>query len=129
MAALKDSPEKASGSAASSSAATLDASLFVSQHGRDDNLLQTIDRLKKQQAEHAAAKKKVATELRNCKKRKMRIVHKAKELTNEDLVEVLRFRAKGGDKQAEPLAADSQQSETNGESASPVEDQQGDTGA
>ena len=107
----------------------MDAGKFIADHGSETALLKTIDDLRKQQKEQADARKKLTKELRNAKKRKARIVKKARELSNEDLVEVMRFRARVAGKEAEPVAAHSHASKHNGEDESRPQGHEGDTGA
>ena len=51
-----------------------------------------VDRLKKQQAELRAAKKRITAELRNATKTKSRLKKRAKLLTDADLLEVIQLR-------------------------------------
>ena len=109
MSACEDSQERVLSSAASSSGRVEDTGKFISENARETALLKTIDDLRKQQKEQAGARKNTK-ELENAKKRKARIVRKARELSNEDLVEVMRFRARFAGNAAEPVAARSQAS-------------------
>ena len=58
-------------------------------------LLDTIDRLKKQQRDMKAERKRIATELRNAEKRRARLRKKANQLSVVDLVDILKIRACG----------------------------------
>lgn len=64
-------------------------------------LLDTIDRLKKQQRDLKAAKKRLSTELRNAEKRRGRLRKKAKQLSDQDLLDVLKMRASGASSSSE----------------------------
>ena len=57
-----------------------------------ESLLESIKRLKEQQAAMKAAKKDVQRELRNATKRRQRLKKQARQLTDKDLVEVLQMR-------------------------------------
>ena len=57
-----------------------------------ESLLESIKRLKEQQAAMKAAKKEVQRELRNATKRRQRLKKQARQLTDKDLVEVLQMR-------------------------------------
>ena len=107
----------------------MDAGKFIADHGSETALLKTIDDLRKQQKEQAGARKKLTKELRNAQKAKGQGHEKARELSNEDLVEVMRFRARVAGKEAEPVAAHSHASKHNGEDESRPQGQEGDTGA
>ena len=67
--------------------------------------------------------------MKNAKKRKARIVRKARELSNEDLIEVMRFRARFAGNAVEPVAAASQASKQDAEDASSPEGREGDPSA
>ena len=72
-----------------------------------ESLLESIKRLKDQQAAMKAAKKDVQRELRNATKRRQRLKKQARQLTDKDLVEVFQMRKESipavGD--GEPTAA------------------------
>ena len=57
-----------------------------------ETLLESIKRVKEQQAAMKAAKKDVQRELRNATKRRQRLKKQARQLTDKDLVEVLQMR-------------------------------------
>ena len=57
-----------------------------------ETLLESLERLKEQQAAMKAAKKDVQRELRNATKRRQRLKKQARQLTDKDLVEVLQMR-------------------------------------
>ena len=63
--------------------------------GTGSELLDTIGRLKKQQRDMKAERKRLASELRNAEKRRARLRKKAKQLSDQDLVDVLKMRASG----------------------------------
>lgn len=63
--------------------------------GTGSELLDSIERLKKQQRDMKAERKRLAAELRNAEKRRARLRKKAKQLSVEDLVDVLKMRACG----------------------------------
>ena len=63
--------------------------------GTGSELLDTIERLKKQQRDMKAERKRLAAELRNAEKRRGRLRKKAKQLSDQDLVDVLKMRASG----------------------------------
>ena len=129
MSACEDSQERGPSSAASSSGRVEDTGKFISENARETGLLKTIADLRKQQKEQADARKKITKELKNAKKRNARIVRKARELSNEDLVEVMRFRARFAGNVAEPVAARSQASKQGAEDASSPEGHVGDPSA
>ena len=64
-----------------------------SSGGAGSELLDSIERLKKQQRDLKAEKKRIATQLKNAEKRRSRLRRKAKLLSDQDLVEVLQMRA------------------------------------
>lgn len=125
MSACEDSQERVPSSAASSSGRVEDTGKFISENARDQALLKTIADLRQKQKEQTDAKKKITKELKNAKKRKARIVKKARELSNEDLVEVMRFRARFAGNAAEPVAAASQASKQDADDASSHEGHEG----
>lgn len=63
--------------------------------GTGSELLDTIGRLKKQQRDMKAERKRLASELRNAEKRRARLRTKAKQLSDQDLLDVLKMRASG----------------------------------
>lgn len=63
--------------------------------GTGSELLDTIGRLKKQQRDMKAERKRLASELRNAQKRRARLRFKAKQLSDQDLLDVLKMRASG----------------------------------
>lgn len=58
----------------------------------DHDISARIDDLKKLQAEMNAAKKRAAKNLKNLQRKKSRLCGKAKQLTDEDLLQVLKLR-------------------------------------
>ena len=63
------------------------------QGGGADELLNSIGRLKEEQAALRAEKKKVGKALKNAEKRRSRLKKKARQLSDTDLVAVLQMRA------------------------------------
>ena len=63
------------------------------QGGGADELLNSIGRLKEEQAALRVEKKKVAKALKNAEKRRSRLKKKARQLSDTDLVAVLQMRA------------------------------------
>lgn len=95
----------AAGSAAADMAG--DAGVALGPHPAQETLLESIKRLKDQQAAMKAAKVDVQKQLRNAVKRRHRLKKQARQLTDKDLVEVLQMRKESmpavGD--GEPTAA------------------------
>ena len=58
----------------------------------EDGLSASIQKLKKKQAELRLAKRDLAKDLRNAERRKKRLRSRARQLTDEDLVQVLMLR-------------------------------------
>jgi hypothetical protein len=58
----------------------------------NESLLDSIGRLKEQQAALRAERKKVAKDLRNAERRKNRLKRKARQLTDADLLQVMQMR-------------------------------------
>jgi hypothetical protein len=79
--------------AAAAEPAAAAAAALVDKSGDGEDLLQQIARLKREQNLMRANKKKIAKELRNAERRKARLKRKARQLTDTDLVEVIRLRA------------------------------------
>jgi len=92
------------------------AALAVSP--RKESLMESIKRLKDEQAALKAAKKDLQKELKNACKRRNRLKKRARQLTDHDLVEVLRMRKEFSTMEvvAEPPAA-AAASDENGEGA------------
>ena len=74
-----------------------------------DTLTEHLRRLKDQQVREKEARKKLAAEIRNAERRKSRLRKRAKQLTDEDLLQVLMFR-----KAARQSQENTQQSEEPG---------------
>ena len=95
----------AAGSAAADMAG--DAGDALGRHPAQETLLESIKRLKDQQAAMKAAKVDVQRQLKNATKRRQRLKKQARQLTDKDLVEVLQMRKESipavGD--GEPTAA------------------------
>ena len=95
----------AAGSAAADMAG--DAGGALGRHPAQETLLESIKRLKDQQAAMKAAKVDVQRQLKNATKRRQRLKKQARQLTDKDLVEVLQMRKESipavGD--GEPTAA------------------------
>jgi hypothetical protein len=80
----------AAGSAAADMAG--DGGDALGRHPAQETLLESIKRLKDQQAAMKAAKVDVQKQLRNAVKRRQRLKKQARQLTDKDLVEVLQMR-------------------------------------
>ena len=80
----------AAGSAAANMAG--DAGDALGRHPAQETLLESIKRLKDQQAAMKAAKVDVQRQLKNATKRRQRLKKQARQLTDKDLVEVLQMR-------------------------------------
>ena len=80
----------AAGSAAADMAG--DAGDALGRHPAQETLLESIKRLKDQQAAMKAAKVDVQRQLKNATKRRQRLKKQARQLTDKDLVEVLQMR-------------------------------------
>jgi ribosomal protein L12E/L44/L45/RPP1/RPP2 len=84
-----------------------DAGVALGRNPAQETLLESIKRLKDQQAAMKAAKVDVQKQLRNAVKRRHRLKKQARQLTDKDLVEVLQMRKESmpavGD--GEPTAA------------------------
>ena len=94
MADYDATQENFAGQGSSSSSSISSATSWMQQHSNEDDLLDTIQRLKEQQKEQRLERKALTKSIRNATKRKGRLLKKAKELTNEDLIEVMRFRVR-----------------------------------
>ena len=94
MADYDATQENVAGQGSSSSSSISSTTSWMQQHSNEDDLLDTIQRLKEQQKEQRLERKALTKSIRNAKKRKGRLLKKAKELTNEDLIEVMRFRVR-----------------------------------
>ena len=81
---------RAAGSAAADMAG--DAGVALGRNPAQETLLESIKRLKDQQAAMKAAKVDVQKQLRNAVKRRHRLKKQARQLTDKDLVEVLQMR-------------------------------------
>ena len=104
MADYDATQENFAGQGSSSSSTISSTTSWMQQHSNEDDLLDTIQRLKEQQKEQRLERKALTKSIRNATKRKGRLLKKAKELTNEDLIEVMRFRVR---KAAVPDSAES----------------------
>lgn len=80
----------AAGSAAANMAG--DAGDALGRHPPQETLLESIKRLQVQQAAMKAAKMDVQRQLKNATKRRQRLKKQARQLTDQDLVEVLLMR-------------------------------------
>jgi hypothetical protein len=80
-------PSGASSAAGAAAEATADG-----RRQPKDNLMDSIRKLKEQQAVIKAEKQRVAKELKNACKRRNRLKKRARQLTDVDLVEVLQMR-------------------------------------
>ena len=81
--------------AASSSAAAAEPSTeaILEQLGkRTDKLQDSIQALRGQRDDLSLKRKEINKELKNSKRRKQRLASKAKEMTNEDLLDVINMR-------------------------------------
>ena len=121
----KGSQKRCAGESSSSSSALAKANDFVAQHGREHDLLETIQALRKEQKEQREKRKQITKSLRNAKKRKMRIQKKAQALSNEDLVELMKLRSFAVTKEPEPVAGSGQGQKKDDEA--PPEDGDGNT--
>ena len=72
-----------------------------------DVLKSQIDELKAEQASQRAKRKKVNKDLRNCEKRRQRLKKRAKMLSDDDLIAVLRMRAGSGVSRSSDVASSS----------------------
>lgn len=66
------------------------------------NLLEHIERLKKEQKDLKTEKKRVAKELKNAEKRRARLRKRAKQLSDGDLLEVIKMRASTSSSSTQP---------------------------
>jgi hypothetical protein len=80
----------AAGSAAADMAGV--AGDALGRHPAQETLLESIKRLKDQQAAMKAAKLDIVRQLKNATKRRHRLKKQARQLTDKDLVEVLQMR-------------------------------------
>ncbi len=100
----------ASSSAAAAAPAALDSVVSAGGAGivipKPSELLNSqIKRLKEEQAAMRAAKKALVKTLKNCQKRRSRLKKRARQLTDADLVEVLRMRQQAMEEDGEGRGA------------------------
>lgn len=62
------------------------------EESKDDDLLAAIKRLKAEQNAARAVRKRIRSELKNAERRRARVRKKAKQLSDNDLVDVLKMR-------------------------------------
>ena len=72
-----------------------DAEMEENENHKKNDLLEKINRLKEEHKRMRDERKRIRADLRNAERRRARIRKKAKQLSDNDLVEVLRWRNLG----------------------------------
>ena len=84
------------------------------------NLLQQIEELRRTQKNLKDERKRVAKEVKNALKRKKRLKSRASQLTDDDLLEVLRMRQSLAQSSSPPLALTGPGSSAGSSTAAPI---------
>ena len=89
--------------------------------GKGDELTEQILRLQNEEKEMRANKKRVQADLRNAKRKKSRLTKRAKQLTDSDLIQIMRMReAKKREDPAAPGNEDAKEGKNPGLERSPA---------
>ena len=83
-----------------------------------DHLLDTITRLKKEQAAAQDMRKALRTELKNAQRRRSRLKHRARQLSDKDLMDVLQMRGMKDTTRTPAAAKQSAQAQSSAEKKS-----------